>query len=265
MKIKISKSDQEIEDLFVLHNFPSRTAQIDETKVADPAAAFEKRFNELRQELVVVRGKLTNLSPQDWKKFFGNVQSVIYNYVYLLSMYPPQFYIVWGDLSVDLNILKELKAKLEFGYDEAEKNYYNLECTHLNALRKRAMMLRQLQLDLDSVNPPAFTLDENEIHCLGQLLEDVNWEAMLEYVDIRKRVLSRDPVKKKWQRGSDYEEKVNKAQTEMDENLAVHVFALSVCKLVKHILSRLEHAKLDDDIKLSLGQSGQPVLKKQKH
>lgn len=203
---------------------------------------------------------------------------------------------------------KELKAKLEYGYDEAAKNYYNLECTHLYALRKRAMMLRQLQLDLDLVNPPAFTL--GEIHCLRQLLEDVDWKEMLEYVNLRKRVLSRNPAKKNGKevqsleqtincdpidlrnpidQFKDYEEEVNKAQTEMDENLTVYFCALPVCKLVKHILSRLEHVKLDDDIKvdeecqevhcsiqpddgakaklsqLKLGQSGQPVLKKQKH
>ncbi|KAI3887422.1 hypothetical protein MKW92_050808, partial [Papaver armeniacum] len=82
------------------------TAQIDETKVANPAAAFEKRLNELREELLEVRGELPNLSPEDWKKQFRNVQTVIYKYVHLLSVYPPQFYNIWGDLSVDLNILK---------------------------------------------------------------------------------------------------------------------------------------------------------------
>ncbi|KAI3971573.1 hypothetical protein MKW92_017590 [Papaver armeniacum] len=279
--MRSNKSYQEIEDaiclFIILHNFPSRIAQIDETKVANPAAAFEKRINELREELLEVRGKLPNLSPEDWKKQFRNVQTVIYEYVYLLSIYPN---FKKKKKKKEYISFPELKAKLEYGYAEAAKNYYNLEYTHLYALRKRAMMLLQLQLDLDSVNPPAFPL--GEIPCLRQLLEDVDWKEILEYVDLRKGVLSQDPAKKNGKevqsleqtmycdpidfrnpmlvidQFKEYEEEVNKAATEMDENFTVYVSALPVCKLVK---------KLDDDMraKLSQGQSGQPVLKKQKH
>ncbi|KAI3849876.1 hypothetical protein MKW98_026790 [Papaver atlanticum] len=279
MMVDYSNSEQELEDpwpwsLVFLQN---QIAQIKELKDRDPAAAREKRLKDSREELVELRDKLTNLLKQDWKQF-RDVQKVISAYVFLLHTFPFQCDEIWSDKSDDLDILKELQAKLENEYAEAKKNYYNVQFSFLYAVRKRATMLRELHLTLE--NHHTSTTDEIA-HCFRgwpefrQLL-DVDWNDILEFADDRKEGVLMIQAKKngdevqflKQPINSDqidvdnpklvidqftvYEKKENEASSEMGENLNVYIHSPPACKAVKDILLRLERMLLrpDDDIKV---------------
>ncbi|RZC83706.1 hypothetical protein C5167_046481 [Papaver somniferum] len=192
----------------------------------------EKRLKESREQLVDLRDKLTNLLKQDWKQF-RNVHKVISDYVFLLNSYPFKRDEIWSDVSVDLNILKELLDKLEYKSAEAEKNHYKEQYTFLRSIQKRAMILAGVDFKYmlefaDQVHVSEFKSDEIE-------------------VDNPKLVI--DQFK-------GYEEKVNEASSEIKTggNLNVYIDSLPVLKSVKRVLLRLEHMcllKPDDDIEVN--------------
>ncbi|KAI3935386.1 hypothetical protein MKW92_034909 [Papaver armeniacum] len=258
------KAQQEFMDLI--------RAQIKE-RDRDPAAAREKRLKESREQLVYLRDKLTNLLKQDWKQF-RDVHKVISDYVFLLNSYPFKHDEIWSDVSVDLNILKELQAKLEYESAEAEKNHYKEQYTFLHAIQRRAMMLCKLDLALQN-HHRTFTPDM--IRCFRQILEGVDLKHMLEFADRKEEVLSKgrakiygeevqipefkgdeiefDNPKLVIDQFKGYEEKVNEASSEIKigDNLNVYIDSLRVLKSVKHVLLRLERMcllKPDDDIKV---------------
>ncbi|KAI3834060.1 hypothetical protein MKX03_000925, partial [Papaver bracteatum] len=264
------KAAQEFKDLV--------RAQIREIRVRDPAAAREKRLRESREELVDLRDKLTNLLKQDWKQF-GDVDKVISDYVFLLNSYPCKRDEIWSDVSFDLNILKELRDKLEYESAEAEKNHYKEQFKFLHAVQKRALMLRELDLALQ--NRPC-TLTPDMEKCFRQILAGVDLKYMLGFAGRKEEVLLKgrakqyrkevqiqecegdnieyDNPKLVIDQFKGYEEKVNEASSEIGDNLNVYIDSLPVLKAVKRVLLQLEHMcslnskrmclwKPDDDIK----------------
>ncbi|XP_026416224.1 uncharacterized protein LOC113311626 [Papaver somniferum] len=241
---------------------------IKEWRDHDPAAARAKRLKEAREQLVDLRDKLTDLLKQDWKQFS------ISDYVSHLNSYPFKRDEIWSDVSVDLNILKELRDKLEYKSAEAEKNHYKEQYTFLHAIQKRAMMLCKLDLALQNHHR---TITPDMIRCFRQILEGVYLKYMLEFADRKEEVLSKGRAKKYGEevqipefKGDEiefdnpklvidqfkgYEEKVNEASSEIKigDNLHIYIDSLRVLESVKCVLLQLERMcllKPDDDIKV---------------
>ncbi|KAI3963517.1 hypothetical protein MKW98_022939 [Papaver atlanticum] len=144
---------------------------------------YQMRLEQLREELLELRGQLTALL-NDWDPFLDG-EGVIRNYLVLLDTTNPKIHETRSDVHVDLSILRALLPKLKDEYAEAEKEYFNAQLSNIYGYRKRSVMLRELQGVLVKKIP-----DELR-KWIKRLLVDDEWADILRVSDEKEENLMR--------------------------------------------------------------------------
>ncbi|KAI3861924.1 hypothetical protein MKX03_004432 [Papaver bracteatum] len=209
--------------------------------VVDSAALVNKMKNS-REELLDLR------IIMDYVRFLRNVN-------------PRERYINKSEERVDLDILKELQAKLDHEYAKSKDKYFSLRFSYVYAHRKRAMMLQEISSVLHNENK--FTISVDFRKWIERKLLDEDWVDTLKYTNLKQGQLKKEAeedckdvqlliqtinseqievnnpeiVK---QRFMAYQKELADATRKYEENLYAYVHIPERCQSVERLASILE-------------------------